>query len=588
MNRIEKFTKLSKRFPSLIPLDGKRPIKKGWQRWCWEPRQFDPKEFEGRNAGIPCGPVNGILVLDIDDIQAFKGYWNETKNGVKPTYSVETGGGGFHCYYQYPLDGVTYQNRSNKGIFDVRGDGGVVVAPGSIHPETGQEYRISDNLPIAESMPWLLVYSRKRDSIRINSPSPVSSQEGEVVPVVIDSLCISDEIKALIRSGEKRGGRSEAIQKVINALVAVRLSDEQIISIFDTYPIGEKYHEKGALKREWLKAQIDKGRTYVVDGGNQIIVPKPYPYIYTAAELEKKDIFEPEWIIYNFIAPGVSLLAGPSKAGKTRLVSNIALSVPVGEKALGALETTKCGVLFLCLEDTEWTIKDRLVTINSGVPLPDNLYLSQEWPKMGNGGLRELDLWIGEHSDVRLVIIDVLARLKNPKGSRDVYQNDYETISKIKTLADKHSIAVIVVHHTNKPKDSPDVFDRVSGSTGLTGASDTVMILERYNRVDRKGKLQIAGREVVPQEMALEYDLNLGTWKYVGDASLFSMSKERMEYLNYLENEKNPKGPEEVAKALGKNPNTVRVTLGKMVRDGQLCRPAYGLYTTINKFNKQA
>jgi len=427
------------------------------------------------------------------------------------TYCVKTGGRGYHCYYKYPLDGMTYQNRSNKKIFDVRGDGGVVVAPGSIHPDTRKEYKEIEALPIADPMPWLLAYSRKKDSILTNPPFPQPSQEIGGVPIEIDRLSISDEIKMLIRDGEEKGQRSEAIQKVINALVTFRLSDEQIISIFDTCPIGEKYHEKGASRREWLKVQIDKGRAYVAEEGKQITTPKPFPYVYTAAELEKKDISEPEWIINNFIAPGVSLLAGPPKAGKTRLVSNVALSVPVGAKALGERDTNQCGVLFLRLADSHWRIKDRLMTINSGLPLPSNLYLSQEWPKMDDGGLLELDRWVGLHSDVRLVIIDVLARFRNSKGSRDVYQRDYGTISKIKTVSDKHSIAVIVVHHTNKLRDSPDIFDRVSGSTGLTAASDTVMVLERYNRADTEGKLQIAGREVVPQEMALEYDSDFGT-----------------------------------------------------------------------------
>jgi hypothetical protein len=95
MNRIEKFTELSKRFPSLIPLDGKRPIEKGWQKWCREPRKFDPKEFEGRNAGIPCGPVNGIPVLDIDDFKAFKAFRERELRGARPTYWVKTGGKGF-------------------------------------------------------------------------------------------------------------------------------------------------------------------------------------------------------------------------------------------------------------------------------------------------------------------------------------------------------------------------------------------------------------------------------------------------------------------------------------------------------------
>jgi len=63
---------------------------------------------------------------------------------------------------------------------------------------------------------------------------------------------------------------------------------------------------------------------------------------------------------------------------------------------------------------------------------------------------------------------------------------------------------------------------------------------------------------------------------------MFSISDERLEIIKYLQNEEYPKRPGEIIKALGKNPNTVRVTLRKMVKNDQLFQPGYGLYTTIN------
>jgi len=48
---IEQFEELSKRF-SIIPLKGKAPIEKEWQKWCNKKRQFNRKDFIGKNAGV--------------------------------------------------------------------------------------------------------------------------------------------------------------------------------------------------------------------------------------------------------------------------------------------------------------------------------------------------------------------------------------------------------------------------------------------------------------------------------------------------------------------------------------------------------
>lgn len=159
------FSELSKRF-SLIPLNGKNPSVNGknWTDACLNKRPFNPNEFRGRNAGVCCGPASGVIVLDVDDPHCFKALSTENSFELPETFTVKTGSG-YHLYFKYPDDGKEYGCKSFKHpiftkatIFDVKGIGGQVVAPGSIHPETGKPYTIEKDLPIADAPDWLKVY----------------------------------------------------------------------------------------------------------------------------------------------------------------------------------------------------------------------------------------------------------------------------------------------------------------------------------------------------------------------------------------------------------------------------------------------
>ena len=110
---------------NILPLAGKIPEEKEWQKFCVEPRP-EPIKINGHNVGIPCGPLNGVLLLDIDDSEKF------AKNNyeIPDTFTVKTGRGEYHHYFKYPSDGADYRNRSFKPMgFDIRGNGGQVVAP---------------------------------------------------------------------------------------------------------------------------------------------------------------------------------------------------------------------------------------------------------------------------------------------------------------------------------------------------------------------------------------------------------------------------------------------------------------------------
>jgi hypothetical protein len=156
---------LSKRF-SLIPLNGKDPSINGqkWEKYCLEKKSFHPREYKNRNAGVCCGPASGVLVIDIDDPSCFKALRIENHLEIPDSFTVKTGSG-YHLYYEYPQDGKAYGCKSFKHpiftkatVFDVKGLGGQVVAPGSIHPDTGKPYIIEKDLPIAPAPEWLKAY----------------------------------------------------------------------------------------------------------------------------------------------------------------------------------------------------------------------------------------------------------------------------------------------------------------------------------------------------------------------------------------------------------------------------------------------
>lgn len=127
---------------SNCPSKGKHPALGSWKRYQdkrateEEVRQwFTPRPY--LNLGIVTGKVSGIVVLDVDGEaghQALKKAGYE----IPDTVHAHTGGGGDHYYFNYPQDGLRNSASSIAPKVDVRGDGGLVVAPPSVHRSGGR------------------------------------------------------------------------------------------------------------------------------------------------------------------------------------------------------------------------------------------------------------------------------------------------------------------------------------------------------------------------------------------------------------------------------------------------------------------
>ena len=116
-------------------------------------------------------------------------------------------------------------------------------------------------------------------------------------------------------------------------------------------------------------------------------------------------------------------------------------------------------------------------------------------------------------------MIDTLQKIRT-SSKENAYANDYGDISIIKDFADRHSLAVVVVHHIRKQGDS-DVFNKVSGTTGLTGSADTTFVLEKETRASDTAKLYCVGRDIEYQEFTLRFrDCSWEWWNAKDNSSL--------------------------------------------------------------------
>jgi len=293
--------------------------------------------------------------------------------------------------------------------------------------------------------------------------------------------------------------------------------------------------------------------------------------VFTAAELEDMRFPEPRWAVEGVLAEGLSLLGGRPKIGKFWLAFALGAAIASGGRALGQIPTEEGDVLYLALEDNKRRLQERMRCIMHGGQWPARLHLTNAWPKTGTGGLDILDEWCDAHPEARLLIVDTLARVRPIRSGRgDLYAEDYKIGQDLKALADSHGIAVLVVHHLRK-MDSDDPLELLSGTLGLPGAADSVLVMKRERGKD-DATLFVTGRDVEERELAVEWDEALWQWVHRGSSEEYRRSEARKEILELFAKEGEPLSPKDIADAVGKKDKAVRQLLRSMVQDGEVLR----------------
>ena len=215
-------------------------------------------------------------------------------------------------------------------------------------------------------------------------------------------------------------------------------------------------------------------------------------------------------VIGGLLYSGTYLFAGAPKIGKSFFMAQLAYHVSTGKK-LWDYDVRQGTVLYLALEDDYQRLQERMSRM-FGVEGTDSLHFAVYAKQLGSGLDEQLEKFIRDHPDTRLIIIDTLQKIREVGGDAYSYANDYDIVGKMKQFADKNGVCLLLVHHTRKQQ-AGDKFEMISGTTGLLGCADGAFLLQKEKRTDLSATLEIVGRDQPDQKLHLTRDAEKLIWQ---------------------------------------------------------------------------
>jgi hypothetical protein len=316
------------------------------------------------------------------------------------------------------------------------------------------------------------------------------------------------------------------------------------------------------------------------------IVPPKQPQwkqnSFTAEQLQAMQFQPMSFLVEDIIpAEGLTLLCSKPKFGKSWLAYDLCIGCTTDRYILVNIKPAQGDVLYLALEDSKRRLQWRMTKLlPPGTPWPPKLTLKTEWRRLHEGGLDDIRAW---HTDTKnnggkpiAVIIDVLAMVRKPMGNKQLYEADYEPITGLAQLARELGVAIVVLHHTRK-MGSEDLMETVSGSYGLSGAADAILVMAHKTS---GAVLDVRGRDVESRELAIEFNKNTCRWSILGVATEVHVSDQRASVLAALREEPNDglATAEIMIAAQMHNRSAVDSLLFKMAKADEIERVKRGVY----------
>lgn len=249
------------------------------------------------------------------------------------------------------------------------------------------------------------------------------------------------------------------------------------------------------------------------------------------ASLALRYIPPQKFVVPGLIPSGLTILASPPKFGKSWMCLDLAISVATGTEFMG-IETNRDGVIYLALEDGDRRLQERGKKVANGRDLPENLILVKEAPILADGLLPQLNAMVEEAGiSVGMIIIDTLQKVRGPAGKTEgVYGYDYRELGQLQQFALDRDVALVIVHHLNKGGDDSDFVSRLNGSTGVSGAADSIITLTRTSRGSDETKMSITGRDVQERVLIIQMDWSNYRWILLGDEKDVERDREDIDF----------------------------------------------------------
>ena len=366
----------------------------------------------------------------------------------------------------------------------------------------------------------------------------------------------------------------------------------------DVTPANRKQWESRVAY--WLSKDLRKRTERLKPDIEERKMPEGLPSTFSLEELIDMKLPDTKWIVEDLLPPGLALLAGPPKLGKSQLALSMALDVASGKPVLGRYASHKSTVLYYDLESGHHLLKERIVPLMRAKSLTVkdikgcfgvSLVLDS-----GADAFKQIRIDIKDNPEVKLIIVDIFAKIRDAAESRrSAYQLDYEAMSGFQDICLEHpELCILLVHHTNKRANANTDHwqDRISGTAGLAGGTHTNFVLDRiskqglqpdeYELLKNFAVFFAAGKRVKEIDLVLEKAPNgLGEW-LISDLKAYEVTQTSSQKAIMDTLRSDPArlwSSTEVAAVLGKSSNTMKEIMRRMASRGEIVSPTGKGYT---------
>ena len=287
-------------------------------------------------------------------------------------------------------------------------------------------------------------------------------------------------------------------------------------------------------------------------------------------DLLKKEFPAEDFFVEGLIFPGLTVLTGASKIGKSWAALQLVTALDQGGSFLGTLHTKKrCDVLYCALEDTPKRIQRR---IRKQGPVTFNGSRLETKPRSP----ADLRAFLKANPQFRVVIVDTLQKFLGINDLND-YAQTVSGVSILKEIADSLSIAVIVIHHNRKGADlDGDHIESALGSTGINATADATLTMRR-RRGTAEATLSVTGRDVEDMSYTLSWDKDICSWTVTDSGTLRpALSEAQQQIIDLLESEERNWTTAEIAEATGIQKYEVSRQAASLAAKRLIEKPIYG------------
>lgn len=423
------------------------------------------------NIGIPTGKASGFIALDVDPGGDESLAKLTAEHGPLPSTCEVKTGRGRQLWFSYPSIPIRNSAGALGAGLDIRGEGGYVIVPPSIHPN-GAHYAFSNDSQCEPMPEWLILLVSQSKA----TPQPSASGNGTGEKIRQGSR--HDTLVSLAGTMRRRGFGESAICAAL--LAHNKLCCDPPLPESEVVRIAADYGKKPAGAASTPSGARPEGFSLVSLG-----------------ELLARPEVPVDWVLEDHLAAGtVSGGFSKPKVGKSTLARNLCLAVARGTDFLGS-RVKKGLCIYLALEERE---EDVVADFRAMGATGDEQILVHA-DAIPSAGIHALIDLVQERKPA-LVVIDPLIRMVHVRDEK-AYAEIYAALGPLIDVARSIGTHIHVTHHAGKalkldPVDSP------LGSTGIAGACSSLIILKRTEAYRTIQTVQRIGQDM--PETILAFD----------------------------------------------------------------------------------